>query len=134
MTQVEAVPLVPFLSALRADGFALGVATNDAEGPARAHLERAGVIQLFDFIAGYDSGYGAKPAPGMCLAFCEATGLAPDEVAMIGDSPHDLLAAKAAGMHPIGVETGPYPRAEIAPLAEKVCSHDLSRFFTMKRG
>jgi len=69
VTQVETVPLVAFLDRLRADGLRLGVATNDAEVPALAHLGSAGIVGHFDFIAGFDSGHGAKPAPGQMLAF-----------------------------------------------------------------
>ena len=45
--QAEAVPLAPLLAALRGHGLRLGLATNDAEGPARAHLEGAGVLEMF---------------------------------------------------------------------------------------
>ncbi|MEL7115318.1 MAG: HAD family hydrolase, partial [Pseudomonadota bacterium] len=89
--QVEAVPLAPYLAGLRAMGLKLGVATNDAEAPARAHLAGVGQEQAFDFIAGFDSGYGGKPGPGMCLAFADAVGLSPQACAMVGDSTHDLI-------------------------------------------
>lgn len=104
--QCQAVPLFPFLSDLRARGLALGVATNDAEAPAMAHLDTAGVRDLFDFIAGFDSGHGAKPGPGQMLAFAEATNIAPERIAMVGDSLHDLMAGRAAGMITLGVLTG----------------------------
>jgi len=94
----EAVPLGPLLTGLRARGLRLGVATNDAEAPARAHLSAAGVVDLFDYIAGSDSGHGAKPGPGMCLGFAAATGLDPARLVMVGDSTHDLHAGRAAGM------------------------------------
>ncbi len=60
--QAEAVPLVALLEAFKARGLVLGVATNDAEAPARAHLGGAGVTGYFDFIAGFDSGHGADGA------------------------------------------------------------------------
>jgi phosphoglycolate phosphatase len=116
----EAVPLVPLLSALRARGLKLGVATNDSEAPARAHLDRHGLTGLLDFMAGYDSGHGAKPGPGMCLAFAAATGLDPAHVLMVGDSRHDLEAGRAAGMRPIAVLTGIARAADLAPHAEVV--------------
>lgn len=119
-TQVEAAPLAPLLGGLRDAGFALGLATNDAEAPARAHLDRVGVLGHFAFVAGYDSGWGAKPGTGMLDAFCVATGLAASEVAMIGDSTHDLAAGRAAGMVTIGVLTGPAAREDLAPLADVV--------------
>ncbi len=118
--QVEAAPLVPVLSALRAMDLRLGIATNDTEAPARAHLEAAGVTGLFDFIAGFDSGFGGKPAPGQLLAFAEKTGLAPSECLMVGDSLHDLHAARAAGMVAVGVLTGLADRATLAPEADIV--------------
>ncbi len=120
VTQIEAVPLRDYFAQLRAAGFRLGIATNDAEMPARAHLDRASVTQYFDFIAGYDSGHGGKPAPGQLHAFCTQTGLAPADCLMVGDSTHDLHAGQAAGMRTVGVLTGPAPRAELAPFADVV--------------
>jgi phosphoglycolate phosphatase len=121
--QVEAVPLIPYFEALGARGLKLGIATNDAEAAARAHLGRAGVEQVFDFIAGYDSGFGAKPAPGQLIGFCDATGLSPDEVIMVGDSGHDLISARAAGMRAVAVLTGLASADELAPGAEAVLPH-----------
>lgn len=118
--QLEAVPLGPFLDGLRALGLALGVATNDSEAPARAHLAASGALEKFDFIAGADSGHGYKPGPGQLYAFAEAVGLDPAEVAMVGDSVHDLVAARAAGMRAVAVLTGIAGEAELAPHADVV--------------
>ncbi|WP_195820772.1 HAD family hydrolase [Roseobacter sp. MH60115] len=118
--QVEAVPLVPFLSGLRQKGLRLGVATNDAEAPARTHLARAGVTGFFDFIAGFDSGHGGKPAPGQLLAFAEAVDLPVEQIVMVGDSTHDLQAGRAAGMRCVGVLTGLADRDVLAPHADAV--------------
>ncbi|MBR2655481.1 MAG: HAD family hydrolase [Loktanella sp.] len=118
--QVEAVPLRPYTAQLRQIGLTLGVATNDAEAPAVRHLERAGIRADFDFVAGYDSGFGAKPGPGQLLGFCRTTGLAPQACVMVGDSTHDLHAGRAAGMMTIAVLTGPAPREELAALADVV--------------
>lgn len=116
----EAVPLRPYLLALRAKGLRIGLATNDAEAPARVHLTRAGVLDLFDFIAGCDSGHGAKPAPGQLLAFCAAVGLPPAQVVMVGDSLHDLHSGASAGMLRVGVLTGIADTAELSPHADVV--------------
>ena len=116
----EAVPLVPLLTRLRSGGLAIGLATNDAEAPARAHLAAAGVAVLFDFVAGSDSGHGAKPEPGPLLAFARASGLRPEEIAMVGDSAHDLHAGRAAGMACVAVLTGLAGARDLAPLADVV--------------
>ena len=117
---IEAVPLRPLLTALRARGLRLGLATNDSEIPARQHLAAHGITDCFDFIAGYDSGYGPKPGPGMCLAFAHSLGLDPARVAMVGDSLHDLAAGRAAGMRTVGVLTGVAGAAELAALADVI--------------
>jgi phosphoglycolate phosphatase len=118
--QIEAAPLIPLLDRLRAAGLVLGLATNDSEVPARAHLERAGILDYFAFVAGYDTGHGAKPSPGMLTAFCAATGIAPAACAMIGDSVHDLDSGRAAGMITVGVLTGLALREDLAPHADVV--------------
>lgn len=116
----EAVPLRPLLTNLRERGLLLGVATNDSEAPARQHLAAHGITDCFDFIAGYDSGHGAKPGPGMCLAFAAACGLPPGRMAMVGDSRHDLQAGRAAGMRTVAVLTGIAEARDLAPLADVV--------------
>jgi phosphoglycolate phosphatase len=121
--QVAAVPLRPLLEGFRAHAIALGVATNDAEGPALAHLGAAGVTDLFDFIAGYDSGFGGKPAPGQLLAFARAMNLPPAHCIMVGDSTHDLHAGRAAGMRTIAVLTGAASAPTLAPLADVVLNN-----------
>ncbi|MFN6952577.1 MAG: HAD family hydrolase [Albidovulum sp.] len=117
---VPAVPLPPLFARLRAMDLRIGLVTNDGEEPARAHLAWAGVAQHFDFIAGFDSGHGAKPQPGPLLAFATATGLAPAAIAMIGDSRHDLLAGRAAGMPTVAVLTGVAGADDLAPVADVV--------------
>ncbi len=117
---VEAVALVPFLALLSARDLDLGVMTNDDEAVARAHLAEVGVVNMFDFIAGADSGFGAKPSPAPLLAFCRAVGVAPAQAVMVGDSTHDLKAGRAAGMLCVGVLTGVAGRETLAPLADVV--------------
>jgi phosphoglycolate phosphatase len=117
---MPAVPLRPLLQGLRDRGLKLGLATNDTEIPARAHLAQAGVLDLFDLVLGCDSGFGCKPQPGMLIAFANHTGLPAPRVAMVGDSTHDLHAARAAGMVAVGVLTGVALHAELAPHADVV--------------
>ncbi len=118
--QAQAVPLVPFLNELKQAGIKLGVATNDGEMPALQHLASVGIREHFDFVAGYDSGHGFKPGPGQLLAFAAHVGVEPEQVAMVGDSLHDLQAGRAAGMTTIGVLTGMAPAEALEPMADVV--------------
>lgn len=118
---VPAVDLESCLGRLRQE-FVLGLVTNDSEARSRSQLNAAGIVDCFAFIAGCDSGYGAKPAPDPLLAFAKATSIAPERTLMVGDSRVDLIAAKAAGMQPIAVLTGVAEAEELAFDAEVVLS------------
>lgn len=98
----------------------LGLVTNDGEVAARAHLATVGVAQYFAFVAGYDSGHGAKPDPGPLLAFSAATGTRPERTLMVGDSRHDLVAGRAAGMTTVAVLTGVAQAPDLADVADAV--------------
>lgn len=116
-----AADLPGLLAGLRSAGYMLGVATHDSERGARIQLGAAGAVSAFDFIAGYDSGHGLKPGPGMLLAFAEATGISPAEVVMVGDSRHDLEVARSAGAAmAVGVLTGPATHDDLAPYADHI--------------
>lgn len=117
---IPAVPLLEVLGGLKARGLKLGLATNDTERPARLHLERAGVLDLFDYVVGCDSGWGGKPAPGQLLEFLRRFDLTAARVAMVGDSRHDLDAGRAAGMHAVAVLTGMALRGDLADHADVV--------------
>jgi phosphoglycolate phosphatase len=108
------------MDALHARGLKLGLATNDSEASGRAQVAALGLNGHMDFMAGYDSGHGAKPGPGMVLAFADWLGVAPARVAMVGDSVHDLAAARAAGALAVAVLTGPATRDLLEPLADYV--------------
>jgi phosphoglycolate phosphatase len=104
-------------------GLKVGIATNDAERSGRDQAEALGLIPYAPFIVGYDSGFGPKPHPGMVLGFAAYCGCSPSEVALVGDSLHDLHAAEAAGALAVLVLTGPLGRAardQLAPHADHV--------------
>lgn len=117
---VPPVPLDPLLAGLRGQGHVLGVATNDSETAALAHLKAAGIAPHFAHVLGYDSGYTPKPAPDMLLGFATLVALPPKAVVMVGDSTHDLIAGRAAGMATIGVLTGLARAEDLAPHADLV--------------
>ena len=109
------------IMALKAMGLRIGVATNDADGGMRASLKRVGLLDAFDFLVAADGGHGAKPGPGMALAFAKAVGLAPGALAAVGDTAHDLEMATRAGYGlKVAVLSGTGTRDDLAPFADVI--------------
>lgn len=117
---VEIVPLKELLLKLASMRIILGVVTNDSEESANTHLEAIGVSVFFKHIIGYDSGFGSKPDPDPCLAFCSTAGIRPNECLMVGDSLHDMHAGKLAGMKTVGVLSGLSDEMTLKPSADVI--------------
>jgi len=106
---------------LRARGLRLGVATMDSHAAAEATMQAFGLDHMLDFVAGWDAGHGIKPGPGMVDAFSAAVAVPVSAIAVVGDTPHDLEMAHAAGAGlAVGVLTGASPRETLAPRAHHV--------------
>lgn len=106
---------------LKRAGIKLGVATADSHAGIVDSLQAFAVLDDFDFLAGYDSGFGIKPGAGMVLAFCRETGLDPAAVAVVGDNRHDMEMGRNAGVGLcVGVLTGTSTREELESIADLV--------------
>ena len=101
-------------------GLSVGVGTNDSEASARRQLAALGLLEEMDFIAGYDSGHGSKPGPGMIHAYADELGVDMGHIAMVGDTLHDMEAAHAAGAVAIAVLSGPATREQLEARADHV--------------
>jgi phosphoglycolate phosphatase len=111
--------IAALLGELRAKEFACGIASSDSAQAVAETVATLRIGGLIDFQCGYDSGFGIKPQPGMVNAFCTATGLLPHQVAMVGDSTHDLHMGRAAGCGlVVGVLSGTGTHASLAAHAD----------------
>lgn len=118
---VPVTDLSVFFGRLHKRGFKLGIASSDNERSIRQTAQRFGISDYVDYIAGYDSGFGSKPEPGMVLGFCAATGLLPEEVAIVGDNNHDLhMGRNAKAGLTIAVLTGTGSRESLSGAADHV--------------
>lgn len=79
-------------------GIALACITNKPGAFVPALLEKFGLATTLRFWIAGDTVATKKPEPGQLLEAARRFGLAPAEVAMLGDSLNDSLAARAAGM------------------------------------
>jgi phosphoglycolate phosphatase len=123
---VPVTDLSGFFRRLHARGYKLGVASSDNERSIRHIAARFGFIDHIDYVAGYDSGFGTKPEPGMVLGFCQATGLRPEQVAVVGDNNHDLHMGHNAGVGlKVGVLTGTGSRDSLMA-ASDYCLNDIT--------
>jgi len=108
------------LARIAGRGLVLGILTNDTEHAARVQATRLGLNRHLSSIIGYDSGHGYKPSPAPVLAFADLHAVSPNAIAVVGDSRHDLAAARAAGAMAIAVLSGVATRDELAPHADLV--------------
>jgi phosphoglycolate phosphatase len=106
---------------LKRRGLRLGLATNDSGGGLEASLTGHDILDLLDFTAGCDSGFGSKPDPRMVFGFCRALGIDRKEVAVVGDAVHDLAMGRAAGVGlNVGVLGGTSAREDLAGTADLI--------------
>lgn len=94
------------LRQLRDEGYRMGIVTNKPHAFVEPILQSLGMDSIFELIIGGDSLPQKKPHPLPLQHACETLGVSPEHSVMVGDSKNDILAAKAAGMHCIGVGYG----------------------------
>lgn len=113
--------LADTLRQLKQSGKKLGVATADSQQGIIDTLKSLDVLHEFDFLAGYDSGHGVKPEPGMVVSFCAQLELDAEAVVVVGDNRHDIEMGRNANAGLcIGVLTGTSTRDELESIADFV--------------
>jgi phosphoglycolate phosphatase len=84
----------------------LFVATNKPRSFTLAIMRGLGIADRFERIVAGDDVAGRKPDPAHLAACLAGTGLTAGQVTVVGDSPHDILAARAFGCRSVGVTWG----------------------------
>ncbi len=64
----------------------------------KGHLERLGIVDLFDCLRARDDVEHVKPEPDLYLASLDCLGVVAAEAVAIEDSPNGITAAKSAGL------------------------------------
>jgi pyrophosphatase PpaX len=98
---------------LHARGVALAIVTSKAHASARRGLAHCGYDGMFDVVIGVDDVSEHKPHPAPVLAALARLGRDAREAVMVGDSPHDLAAGRAAGTRTAAVAWGPFDPATL---------------------
>jgi phosphoglycolate phosphatase len=104
--------VVDMLNALSAAGWTLGVATGKSMRGLTRCLETHGILERFTTLHTADT-HPSKPHPAMVEAALWDTGALPETCFMIGDTSYDIMMARAAGTHALGVDWGYHDAAEL---------------------
>jgi HAD superfamily hydrolase (TIGR01509 family) len=91
---------------LKDEGRRLGLVTAKRRATVDLAFARLPIAHLFDTVVGGDETTLHKPHPAPLLLALERLGAAADQAAYVGDSPYDMQAAKAGGLHAVGVTWG----------------------------
>jgi 2-haloacid dehalogenase len=98
MTRLPAHPEVAgALGRLRQGGLRLAALTNSTERVARAQLEHAGLLGLFEAVLSADAVRRLKPAPEPYRMAAERLGVEPGEVLLVAAHAWDVAGALGAG-------------------------------------
>jgi phosphoglycolate phosphatase len=112
LTETELTPgIVDVLAALRDEGRRLAVATSKPRPFAEPLLEALGLREHFDVVSGPEldaTGEDKTTTVGNALH-----ALGAERGAMVGDRSFDMIAARAHGLHAVGVGWGIGSRAEL---------------------
>ena len=98
--------IAELLAVLRTRDVPLGVLSNKPDEPTRRLCAALFPPGTFACVQGQLPDVPAKPDPGAALALAAQLGVAPAEVAFVGDTAVDMRTAVAAGMRPVGVAWG----------------------------
>jgi len=93
------------LAELKAEGWAIGMATGKSRRGVERNLEVHGWRGIFDCTFCADDG-PSKPHPHMLNRNMETLGFAAEHTVMISDTAHDIIMARQAGVQAIGVTWG----------------------------
>jgi HAD superfamily hydrolase (TIGR01549 family) len=113
---VEGSRLIPGVDSLipkLARTYALGIVTSRTSGGVHVLMEHFDLDRYFGSVVGVDEVTECKPSPEPVLQALSELHAGPDRSVLVGDTVHDIQAARAAGVLPIGVATGSHSSKEL---------------------
>jgi pyrophosphatase PpaX len=113
------------LAWLAEKGLRLGVVTSKTQATARRGLDLFEFAAFFDVVVGGDDVSVHKPEPHPLLVAAEVLGVDIERCAYVGDSVHDMAAARAAGCAAIGITWGIASRLQLAAAGAEYVVDDM---------
>lgn len=100
--------VLPFLNRLKERGQVMGIITGNPQNVGEATIKSLGIASFFSVF-----GYADKEDRGIIVKRVIKQAPPHDRAIVIGDSPSDIKAGKAAGALTVGVATGFYSRDQL---------------------
>lgn len=101
------------LTELRRRGYKIAVVTSKGRELALRGLKLFSLDQLLDSAVFLEDTNFHKPRPEPILAALEKLSVSPRSAVYVGDSPHDIVAGRAAGVRSLAALWGPAPRLDL---------------------
>jgi HAD superfamily hydrolase (TIGR01509 family) len=102
------------LKRMRDEGLKLVVASSAKEDELNPLLKIAGADDLIKEKTSSDDAENSKPDPDIVKAALDSSGLSPDEVVMMGDTPYDIESASRAGVRVVAVRSGGWKDSDLS--------------------
>jgi HAD superfamily hydrolase (TIGR01509 family) len=116
--------MTDLLAELRRLGISQAIATSKRRVPLLRQLDSVGWTGLFDPLVTPDEVQHGKPHPESLQIILRSTGLDPEDLLMVGDTPFDLEMARAAGVPSLAVGHGFYDPASLLPCDPRAFAPD----------
>ena len=101
------------MTVLRNRGIRTGLVTSKNREGAWRGLRVAGLEDTVDIVVGANDVKEPKPHPEPVRRALEALGAQPEDTVFVGDSVHDMVAGRAAGVATAAVLWGPFTREDL---------------------
>lgn len=132
-SQEQNIPLFAGAEAMVRDlhetGFLLGVATGKGRRGLDQVLDQTALRPYFHATRCADECF-SKPHPEMLEQLMDELGMTPDRTLMIGDTSHDLLMAKNAGVASLAVSYGAHTREDLLTFTPLSCVDNIQEMET----
>lgn len=107
--------------------YRLGVVTSRSRADARAFIAQFGLGGVLQVVAAREDTRRLKPHPEPVRYAVSCLGLCPSQCVMVGDTPVDVISAKAAGAYAVGVLCGFGERQELVEAGADLVLEDTPR-------
>jgi HAD superfamily hydrolase (TIGR01509 family) len=99
---------------LKDDGFEIVIASSAGGSELDTLLEAAGVADIIERKTSASDAEDSKPDPDIVQAAVRKSGIEPEDLLMIGDTPYDVQAATGAHVHCVALLSGGWRKEELA--------------------